>query len=131
MNGYIVNLNDVGRYVAEDIRPLIKEYTFALEEELVHRIQDGPKTGRTYRRSAIKRRRKGQRVVTGYTFHRASAPGESPATDYGILVNSIKARFPSQYEGEVFIAANYADILETELQRPFVTPAIEEVTKGR
>lgn len=77
--------------------------------EIKRSIQSGPKTGKTYRRGSIGGRVVGFRVkfiegraikgssikrgIKGFSFHRASAPGEPPATDTGNLVRSISHKF--------------------------------------
>lgn len=107
----------------------------------------GPKHGRVYRRGAITRkykmggkayqslRGKGMRgksnggrvaVTVGYKFHRASAPGEAPAIDYGKLVNSIEMVFQRPLlRSIVYATAAYAIRLEKNLNRPFMRPAAE------
>jgi hypothetical protein len=89
----------------------------------------GRKSGRTYRRGEIKSRRKADKgEVIGYKFHRASAPGEAPATDYGVLANSIASRMIGPTEGEVTVSAEYAAVLELGgarmARRPFLGPAV-------
>lgn len=82
-------------------------------------IANGQKTGRVYRR----------RTVT----HRASAPGEAPASDTGRLVNSITA-YPAKAGEAVAVAGRgsvkYARMLEfgtTKISaRPFMLPAMEK-----
>lgn len=54
------------------------------------------KGGKTYRRGSIKRKRKGQNVVVGSKFHRASAPGEPPAVDTGRLIASINHKITNK-----------------------------------
>jgi hypothetical protein len=110
MISYLVNFGSSIRDVVADAGSRIKEYAFAIQEELVERIQSGPKTG----------------VVTK-SGHRRSRKGESPANEFGILANSIAVRLLGERSAEVYIGAAYADILDTDLQRPFVAPAIEAV----
>jgi hypothetical protein len=45
-----------------------------VEQEAVRLIEEGPKTGRKYRRRGV--------------VHQASAPGQSPASDTGALIDS-------------------------------------------
>lgn len=77
----------------------------------------GPKTGRIYRR--------------GKKEHQASAPGEAPAIDYGVLVNSIQLDFPRPGVGVVYTNTEYAPVLEfggiRMEARPFFKPAAEKV----
>ena len=79
-------------------------------------VQKGPKTGRSY--------------VRGTVTHRASAPGEAPATDTGILAGSIGWNVDaSTLTAEVFAGAAYAVHLELGTARmeprPFMVPALE------
>jgi HK97 gp10 family phage protein len=82
-------------------------------------ILDGQKSGRFYK----------HRSVT----HRASAPGEPPASDTGRLVNSINAQLSGPGEAEAIAgnaAVKYARFLEFGTSRiaarPFFLPALEK-----
>lgn len=83
--------------------------------EAIRSIQKGPKTGRVYKRRRI--------------IHRASAPGEPPATDTGRLVGSIFARLFRDY-AEVGTNVKYGAYLEAGtgriLPRPWLRPAYEK-----
>jgi hypothetical protein len=83
--------------------------------DIKKRIQRGPKTGRTYLRGTVS--------------HRASAPGEAPATDSGTLVSSIAYRKVSLMTAEVESRLDYATFLEFGTvnmdPRPSWTPAVE------
>lgn len=81
-------------------------------------VARGPKTGRVYTRHGIS--------------HQASAPGEPPATDTGVLVNSISG--DAELRGGVVLGAirataQYAAWLELGTRRmaarPFLVPAVE------
>lgn len=103
----------------------------------IHRIEarakaslSGGRSGRTYRKGAIESRRKANRgEIVGYKFHRASAPGEAPATDTGNLANSISSRMTGSTEGVVEVGAEYAAVLELGgahvLPRPYFDPAVK------
>jgi HK97 gp10 family phage protein len=84
--------------------------------DIKKRIQRGPKTGRAYLRGTVS--------------HRASAPGEAPATDTGTLVSSIGYRKVSLMTAEVESRLDYATFLEFGTvnmdPRPSWTPAVEE-----
>jgi HK97 gp10 family phage protein len=117
-----------------------------VESEMKRSLQQGPKSGRLYRRGSITktrtkglaglglRRVKGQanRVIAGANFHRASAPGEAPATDTGYLVNHISAaidqpRLRALVGVQDVSVVIYAPMLEFGTihmaARPFVAPA--------
>lgn len=81
-------------------------------------VARGPKTGRIYTRGNIS--------------HQASAPGEPPATDTGVLLNSIAGDVEvtnGVVQGLVRASAKYALYLEFGTRkmaaRPFLLPAVE------
>ena len=92
-----------------------------VEGEAKRSITSGQKTGRVYKR----------RTVT----HRASGPGEAPASDTGLLVNSIRgsvdkgALGQGSLEGTVTVGVSYGKLLEFGTSkmaaRPFLFPAFE------
>lgn len=133
-----------------ELKAAVNRTALAIEAEAKLRIKQGPKTGRAYRRASIKRavgakrerefRGRGLRhsrtpgaegkFVVGYTIHRASASGESPADDTGHLANSIRAT-PAQADergvrASVIVGANYGRRLEEEMNRPYLAPAVEQ-----
>jgi HK97 gp10 family phage protein len=71
----------------------------------------------------------GRTYARGGKTHRASAPGESPAVDYGGLINSILVEL--EVPGVALVGTNqeYAQILEEGTARmearPFMRPAVE------
>jgi hypothetical protein len=91
---------------------VVREAAFLIKQKMLFSFSQ-PKSGRTYRR--------GSRV------HVASAPGEAPAIDTGFLANSIQTEFPDATTGIVTVGAEYAQVLEEVLDRPFVKPSIEDV----
>lgn len=81
-------------------------------------IQRGSKSGRIYQKYGPRR------------SHRASAPGEAPATDTGRLVSSIQADMvEAEREVQVSAGTEYAKPLEYGTRhmapRPFLLPALE------
>jgi hypothetical protein len=84
-------------------------------------IQGPPKTGREYPRG-----KNGEKV------HRASAPGEAPATDSGTLVSSIYNEDRGKYARAIGSRLFYAYVLEfgwlpnrEQTKRPSWIPAVE------
>jgi hypothetical protein len=65
--------------------------------------------------------------------HQASAPGEAPAIDYGVLASSVQAYMETDTKGGVGVGAEYAPHLElgtsTIEPRPFMVPAAESVKR--
>lgn len=100
-------------------------------------IDESNPSGRVYRRNAITARRtkalenlglkrRGKtRIITGYTFHRASARGQAPAKDSGKLYQNIRVSRTGRGKFRVIFGTPYAGILEFTLDRPFVLPAIQ------
>jgi len=83
-------------------------------------IQGPPKTGREYARG-----------VNNDKVHRASAPGEAPATDTGALVSSIYNESRGKYSRAIGSRLDYAYYLEfgtfKMAKRPSWIPAVERV----
>jgi HK97 gp10 family phage protein len=92
-----------------------------VEGEAKRSILNGQKSGRLYKRGKT-------------VFHRASAPGEAPASDTGRLANSINSYLDSTALGSFVVAgrglAKYAPLLEFGTSkiapRPFLFPALEQ-----
>lgn len=77
----------------------------------------------------------GRVYVRGARAHQASAPGQMPAVDLGMLVGSLSHEIiRGRYTGYYFTAVLYAPMLEygtsRMLARPFLTPAAEQA-RGR
>lgn len=106
--------------VAAEIRKALYASAQKVEAEAKKSIVSGEKTGRTYKRGGV--------------LHKASAPGEAPASDTGRLVNSITSGVaPSGSESFVVAGrgvVKYARMLEfgtfKMAARPFLFPALEK-----
>lgn len=88
-----------------------------MEEDVKRSIRTGSKTGRLVRR------------YNPFRIHQASAPGEAPANDRGMLAASIEADVdPRQFNLTLSAGAPYARELEygtrNMLPRPFLRPAL-------
>ena len=131
---------------------VVQQSAAELEGEIKQKILTGTKSGRLYRRGSITRaaskknlalglrRVKGNpnRVFAGANFHRASAPGESPANDLGGLENSVRARSTGEMKAKVAAGVKYAAALDagtttagknhniTIAPRPFFETTAEE-----
>jgi hypothetical protein len=124
------NLGKLPQRAKREIQKAVVKSANIIRNNAVERVQKGPASGRTYKRG------KGR-------THVASAPGESPATDFGFLASNIAV----QLEGDKMAAdigvfgaiitdkkgerpRNYAIDLEfgtSRVQpRPFLQPASEE-----
>jgi len=101
-------------------RNAVEAVTFFIEGEIKEKIQSSPRGGRTYRR--------GQRLVSrGFpAVHRASAAGEAPAPDFGLLLSSVRSggpkKVPVGFEGVVGSNVQYARFLEEGTSRMAARP---------
>ena len=80
--GVTAAIEKYGAAVENGIERLVKATALEAMSDVKKRIQSPPKTGKIYKRGKIE--------------HRASAPGEAPATDTGTLVSSIYFTFFSR-----------------------------------
>jgi len=91
----------------------------AVRNTAIESIRSGNKSGRIYKR--------------GDVIHRASAPGEAPATDTGFLINQITTEVKtkkSKVIGQIIASAPYAKHLEfgtsNMMARPYMQPALDK-----
>lgn len=102
----------------DGIDKAVKATALEVITDVKKRIQRGPKTGRTYTRGNI--------------THTASAPGQAPATDTGVLASSVYFTQSAKYEATIGSRLAYAAYLEfgtTRIKpRPSWTPAVEAAT---
>jgi len=107
--------------VKEDLDKDMKEILLGggqlIRGEAVRSIQQGSKSGKTYKKYNPTR------------THKASAPGEAPASDTGFLVSNIRVK---EQKDVVVVSseASYSKFLEfgtsKMLARPFLFPAFEK-----
>jgi len=95
----------------------LRSLTSPIEEDIKRSIRTGARTGRIVKRYHPAR------------VHQASAPGEVPANDRGMLANSIEVDVdPTQFNLTMSASAPYAQELEYGtkhmLPRPFLRPAL-------
>lgn len=105
------------RELEQPIMDTLKGGAQLIRGEAVKSIQSGSKTGRLYKRYNPTR------------THRASAPGEAPASDTGNLVSNIMVE-DNKDSVEVQSKAEYSKFLEygtSKMEaRPFLFPAYEK-----
>lgn len=105
----------MGKDMKPELQEVIKGGAQLIRGEAVKSIQTGPKSGRVYQRYNPTR------------THKASAPGEAPASDTGNLVRNIRVNQKSQNIITVESRAHYSKFLEygtSKMQaRPFLFPA--------
>lgn len=101
--------------VRRDVGQIVNDIAWRILREAVVSIQTGRKSGRLYRRGKNR-------------WHRASAPGEAPATDTGLLASSGYQKQVGPLLREVGFTADYAPYLEFGTgriaPRPFLRPAV-------
>jgi hypothetical protein len=96
---------------------LVRKTALSIEAD-IKRDMASEKHGRLYSRS-VTRDSQGRYVKRGTSLdHVASARGEAPAIDTGVLVNSVQTRMDGAYAAEVGSPQETAPILETTLERP-------------
>ena len=117
----------IDNVLPEALQDALNQAALLTKGEAVRSIQRGPKTGRVYEKKNPTR------------THQASAPGQSPATDTGILAGSIEAdtKPPATVNRAAMARAvagstiEYADFLELGTssikKRPFMFPAFLKV----
>lgn len=98
----------------------LQAWAMIVRNNAVTAVQKGPKSGREYKRGTV--------------THKASAPGQAPATDTGNLAASIGWNVDAgTLTAEVFASAAYAVHLELGTRhiqpRPFMVPALEASRK--
>lgn len=113
-------MNQLGRLskdMEQPFREVVQGGAQLIRGDAIKDIQTGSKTGKVYEKYNPRR------------THRASAPGESPASDTGNLVRNIRVK--QNTPDEVFVESNapYSSYLEfgtsKMLPRPFLFPAYE------
>jgi HK97 gp10 family phage protein len=111
------SLKALEKDLQEPFREVIKGGAQLIRGEAIKSIQTGPKSGRTYEKYNPRR------------THKASAPGQPPASDTGNLVRNIMVRQVDIDNVKVESNATYSSFLEfgtsKMLARPFLFPATE------
>ena len=110
-------LREFGINADREIAQIVNGTAQNIRTHAIKSIQRGTKSGIVYEKTSPKR------------THKASAPGEAPATDTGLLANSIQADIEGR-QATVFTNTEYAPWLEFGTQdmepRPFMFPAMEK-----
>jgi len=117
---------------ADELRKALAEFGINADKELADVVRGTAQNIRTHAIKSIQRGTKSGIEYQKYSprrKHRASAPGEAPATDTGRLANSIQADIQGK-QATVFTNLEYAPWLEFGTQemepRPFMVPAMEK-----
>ena len=110
-------LKNLQNNLEEPFREVIQGGAQLIRGEAIKSIQSGPKSGRVYEKYNPRR------------THKASAPGEAPASDTGNLVRNIRVVQENKDLIKVESSASYSQFLEfgtsKMLARPFLFPATE------
>lgn len=117
---------------ADELRKALAEFSINADRELANVVRGTAQNIRTHAIKSIQRGTKSGIEYQKYSprrKHRASAPGEAPATDTGRLANSIQADIQGK-QATVFTNLEYAPWLEFGTQkiepRPFMVPSMEK-----
>lgn len=109
-----------GREIAAAVSKAVEASAVEALTDVRKAIQGPPKTGREYPRGK-----------NGDKIHRASAPGEAPATDTGALVTSTSIMKVDEFTQAIYSRLEYAFFLEFGTMkmdpRPSWVPAAERV----
>lgn len=118
LNSAIFDKVKRSRSVSSFIAKQAKDFKVLTKERMVK----GPQTGRLYRK---------KRGVNFRRSHRASARGQRPAVQTGLLLNAISDRRISDNHSQVYIAerlssngtttTKYGEILQNKLGRPIMS----------
>lgn len=116
----------------DELRKALKEFGINADRELAQIVKGTAQNIRTHAIKSIQRGAKTGVVYEKYKpsrTHKASAPGQAPATDTGMLANSINANINGK-KAEIVADTEYAVPLEFGTQkmqpRPFMFPAMEK-----
>ena len=113
----MASLKNLEQDLEKPFREVIAGGAQLIRGEAIKSIQSGPKSGRIYEKYNPRR------------THRASAPGQAPASDTGNLVSQIRVREENKDLIKVESNALYSSFLEfgtsKMLARPFLFPATE------
>ena len=114
-------LENLDKQLEPEFQEIVKGGAQLIRGEAIKSIQTGAKSGVVYQMYNPRRE------------HRASAPGQAPASDTGNLVSKIVVRQKGANVTNVESNANYSSFLEygtSKMQaRPFMLPAFEKSKK--
>jgi len=121
MKKVLSQLNRLAKEMEVPFQQIVKGGAQLIRAEAIKSIQTGAKSGVVYQMYNPRR------------SHRASAPGQAPASDTGNLVSKIAVRQQGANITNVESNANYSAYLEygtSKMQpRPFMLPAFEKSKK--
>jgi HK97 gp10 family phage protein len=117
----MAQLKNLEKDLEPDFQEVVKGGAQKIREEAIKSIQSGAKSGIVYEKYNPRR------------THRASAPGQAPASDTGNLVSKIIVALKDKDHTEVQSNAHYSAYLEygtSKMEpRPFLLPAFEKSKK--
>lgn len=115
-------LGDIPALALEAANKEARRTAYRVANDAKKAVMKGPKTGRIYKRE-------GKEGTNSSTIHIASAPGQAPATDKGLLASGIVSR-ARKLNAEAGATMRYAPFLEFGTSRglkprPFLKPALD------
>ena len=118
LEGLQARLHQATQEASKKIEQIVFTTALDIRNATVKRIANGPKTGHIYQSKVSNR------------VHRASDPGQAPATDSGDLITSYTVQQEDSYTYTVSSNLPYAYYLEFGTSkmkaRPHLTPSVEE-----
>ena len=110
--------------ISVTVKNNIKKRARDVEEDYANKASRYVDSIATYFQTRVKEsmttQKSGQSYIKGGEVHIASAVGEAPAVDEGILRNSISVTKLSRLVAKVFTNVEYAEPLETDMNRYFM-----------
>lgn len=109
----------MGLKIKVNAKPVINDFEFIDKRYMQQATNYVDRLG-VFFQSDIKRSMATPKTGAVYNGHQASAVGEPPAIDSGILVNSIMFKKEGPLIAKVFTNTEYAERLEVEMNRSFM-----------
>lgn len=118
MDAFIAKLEAAPKQVERQVNSIVKETAFDVQADAQRLILQSEPSGILYQKYKPKK------------LHRASAPGEAPASDTGTLAGSIETEQVSESTYKVGTVHDYGLYLEygtTQMEaRPWMNPTLEK-----
>lgn len=127
----INNIPQVTAKLQREAKKHVHDMSVRIERTAIDSIEEGDKSGRIYLKGkAPKMGKRGKKLKDRRKEHRASAPGEPPATDSGQLVGSIEYSMTGDTSAAVGTNVEHgmhAEFGTSQMEpRPWLGPAFEE-----
>ena len=121
----------MGLKIKVNAKPVINDFEF-IDRRYMEQAKNYVDRLGVFFQSDVKRSMATPKSGAIYDGHQASAPGEPPAIDSGMLVNSISFKKEGPLIGKIFTNIEYSERLEVEMNRSFMgkdSPARKNTNK--